>query len=144
MMLGRLLLDADAAVIERMRPLFPDGLSATYRACVGLVANGRIAGGCLFFGLKPGVEIYGCIGVDDPRALTRGTLQQLAEFAFASFGVKRITAETAKSNKRTRKALERAGFKLEGMKRAGMPNGEPAMIYGLLQGEFAYGRSVSS
>lgn len=134
-MVGRLLLGADRQVIEVMKPLFPAGLIEHYRLCIGLVADEQIAGGVLLFGLRPGIEIEFCMGAVTPRAFTRGTIRELAAFTFATFGVQRITAETAKSNKRARKGLERAGFVLEGMKRRAMPKGEPAMIYGLLPGE---------
>lgn len=133
---GKLLVGADHDVLEVMSRIIPGGVIPHYRVCFGLVARGRIAGGVLVFGVRPGIEAEICIGVDDPRALSRQALRHLHAAIFEGLGVRRVVADTDKANKRARKALERAGFVQEGVKRRAAANGGNVIVYGLLKEEF--------
>jgi RimJ/RimL family protein N-acetyltransferase len=50
-----------------------------------------------------------------PRWATPGNIRAILHYPFIQLGVKRMTARTAKSNKRARKMLEGIGAKLEGV-----------------------------
>ena len=131
---GRLLLDADAAVIDLLRRLLPTpSVPEGYWSVVGLLDRDRLAGGAVFYSLQPYVDIMMGLAVDTPRALSRGACRDLAGYAFKMFGVARVTVEIARGNTRARRAAERAGFKLEGVRRRAYDGTEDAMVYGLLQ-----------
>jgi len=50
-----------------------------------------------------------------PKWATPGNIRVIFDYPFVQLGVKRMTAITAKKNKRCRKLLEGVGFRLEGV-----------------------------
>jgi hypothetical protein len=60
-----------------------------------------------------------------------GEIREIAETIFWKIKVKRLTAEIAKNNRRARKAAERLGFELEGVKRYGHNGRVDECIYGM-------------
>lgn len=72
--------------------------------------------------------------VEDPRGVTRGTLRSAFEAPFIHWGLQRVSALVAGSNRNSRDFLERCGFKFEGVKRAAI-DGEDELVYGMLKSE---------
>lgn len=65
-----------------------------------------------------GFSYYACeatIVAATPRWATPNNIRAIMHYPFVQLGVKRMTAITAKANKRARKLLEGVGFKLEGV-----------------------------
>ena len=57
-------------------------------------------------------------------------------FLFDGLMVSRVTGLSKASNKKAHKAIEKFGFKLEGVMRKAMPNNEDMMVYGFLPEEY--------
>lgn len=76
----------------------------------------------------------GCLSIyaADPRFVTPRMLGEMCRWAFVGRGFKRLTAQVAKKNKRTRRFVEGLGFRLEGTMRHGWHDGNDDMcIYGM-------------
>jgi RimJ/RimL family protein N-acetyltransferase len=75
----------------------------------------------------------GCLSIYFRRpALTDEMIAELCHWAFRKEGMKRLTAEIAKKNKRARRFVEHVGFRLEGTLRHGWHVGNDDMcIYGM-------------
>ena len=72
------------------------------------------------------------IYANDPRFLTPAMVSDLCRFVFVEAKFLRVTAETAKRNKRARRFVEGMGFRLEGTMRHGWHDGTDDMcIYGM-------------
>lgn len=59
-------------------------------------------------------------------------IRYLARYCFRTLGVKRVSAQTRASNTKAQHALESMGFQREGFCEDWFPDGEPAVLYGLL------------
>lgn len=66
-----------------------------------------------------------------PRWATPGNIRALLHYPFVQLGVQRLTARTAKSNKRVRSIVERCGAKLEGVHPYGYLGKRTGLTYGL-------------
>lgn len=66
-----------------------------------------------------------------PRWATKGSIRAILSYPFRQLRVKRMTAITAKSNKRSRKLLKGLGFQLEGVHPFGNYGAGPSVSYGL-------------
>ena len=69
------------------------------------------------------------------RWCNRRVIRALLAYPFEQLKVRRLEANVAKGNKRTRKLLLRVGFKFEGKRRAAMPDGRDAIQYSMLRHE---------
>jgi hypothetical protein len=63
---------------------------------------------------------------------TPGVIRYLARYCFKQLGVKRVSAQTRASNTKARNALVAMGFVGEGFCEDWFPDGEAAVLYGLL------------
>lgn len=61
---------------------------------------------------------------------------ELFSLIFKRLGIKRATGLVRASNERSKKMIERFGFKLEGVMRKAFENDEDLYVYGLLAEEF--------
>lgn len=68
-----------------------------------------------------------------PRWATPSNIRVVMDYPFNQLGVKRMSAFTAKSNKRARKLNEGVGFKLEGVHPFGWFGSEDACSYGITE-----------
>ena len=66
-----------------------------------------------------------------PIWATPGNIRAILHYPFVQLGVKRLTAHTAKSNKRLRKLMERFGARLEGVHPFWHLGKYPGVSYGL-------------
>lgn len=72
---------------------------------------------------------------EHPAAFRPTVCRAVFEYAFEQVGVVRVTAITAKGNKKARDFLQSLGFQLEGNARLGYDGRRDALIYGLLRSE---------
>src|SRR5277367_6087947 len=109
-----LLFECDEAVAKWLfewlqRPLYK------YDRAVGIVnSSGALVGAVLYQNWNgPNVEIsyYG------KKTLTLGIVRCLARYTLTSFDPARLTAITSKRNRQFMKALQKLGFRLEGIQR---------------------------
>lgn len=94
---------------------------------VGIVEGDRMVGAAFFHAHNgPDVEIsyYG------PRTMTLDIVKGLARIAVDHLGVSRVTARTAKSNKRMTRGIRKVGFEFEGIRKCGYGD-QDAIMYGL-------------
>lgn len=100
-------------------------------SCIGWTRDGQsLCAAAVFNGFNGSnidVTIYG------PGCLTKGTIRAVFHYVFEQLKVNRITAMTARSNKRLQKILPRLGFKWEGISPMyyGPERRNDAIIYGL-------------
>ncbi|MEV6690262.1 GNAT family N-acetyltransferase [Micromonospora sp. NPDC051196] len=126
------------------------GLGAANQWLVGTVAamtildaaSGAVAGTCMLLHDQPGGQ--GMLGYSlFPQWRGRGyatrTVRLLARWGFEQVGLARVWAGTLPENLASRRVLERAGFRYEGLLRARLPGAGTSRgdstVYGLLPGE---------
>ncbi|MEW2473982.1 GNAT family N-acetyltransferase [Micromonospora gifhornensis] len=105
-------------------------------------ASGSVAGTCMLLHDQPGGQ--GMLGYSlFPQWRGRGfatrAVRLLARWGFEQVGLARLWAGTLPENQASRRVLERAGFRYEGLLRARLPGAEgsrgDSTVYGLLPGE---------
>lgn len=107
----------------------------TEYAAIGVMRDGVIVGGIVYHDYRPqDGDIQISVAATSARWLTRGVLRAIHRYPFVQLECARVTARTRKNNKRARSALERLGFRMEGMQRKAM-QGRDAVLYGLLASE---------
>jgi len=134
--IGPLVFGADAIIAEFVRQRLknaPDSFGPC--TAIGVIRSEKLAGGVVYFDYDP--KIPACqvaFAFDDPRWATKHVLRSVCNYPFLQLGCLRVSAVIARKNKRSRKMVERIGFKLEGVIRKGFVT-EDAMLYGLLRPE---------
>lgn len=99
---------------------------------IGWVRDDKLVSGVVFHDRKYH-ETEGSIYTTGPFA--REFLRAYHEYAFIVLGVNRINASCAESNRKSYLFLNRMGYKLEGARRKGYPNGETKYLFGMLKEE---------
>ena len=99
---------------------------------IGIASSGgqKILGVAIFHNFRHN-DVEVTFVTATPRWATSGNIRAILHYPFAQLGVARMTAITAKTNKRARKLLEGLGFKLEGTHPFARENGGAACTYGL-------------
>ena len=105
-------------------------------AAIGIIRNGLAIAGVVYHEYR-GWDMQLSMAADSPYWCSRRTLNILLGYPFNQLHVARITACTAKGNKRLRSLVERLGFVLEGTHPRGFDGRETLLTYGL-QREQAY------
>lgn len=101
---------------------------------IGIAEEGKLIAGVVYHGYRDeNIEMN--IVAETPRWISKGRLHALFFYPFGQLQCQRVTAITARKNKRTRKMLLGLGFALEGVMRCALPQRRDAMIYGLLNNE---------
>lgn len=135
--IGSILINADEFVANFVRlKLGPHTRFAGGFSTLGVVRRGRFCGGVVyhnFVQLPYGNVIEASFAFDDPTWALPGTLRALCAYPFIKLGCVRVTALVAKSNRRSRTAVEKLGFTREGSHPKGMDGREAAISYGLLR-----------
>jgi RimJ/RimL family protein N-acetyltransferase len=133
---GSLLIGADPLVGEFVRARIPHmrGLSWGEHTTLGVVRNGKLCGGVVYYGYR-GFDIQIAAAFDRGNWALPGTLRALCAYPFIDLGCQRVTAVTAKKNKIARRALVKAGFQFEGVIRRGLDGVADGFVYGLLKSE---------
>lgn len=135
MLVGSILIGADGLVGEFVRARIPHMRDQSWGAytTLGVVRRGRLVGGVVYYAWR-GFDVQIGVAFERGWALP-GTLRALFAYPFQELGCRRVTAVTAKKNKRARKALIKAGFRLEGVIRCGLDGVRDGFVYGLLKQE---------
>lgn len=94
--------------------------------------DGRILGAVAYQRYRETDIEMVCAG--EPGWLNRTAIKAYFAYPFIQLGCKRVTVICHRKNKRARKFVERLGFRLEGVHRKAMDNGD-AISYGLLRSE---------
>lgn len=104
-----------------------------YEMAIGIVEDGAIVGSIMWHAFR-GHDIE--ISYFGPQTMTLGIARQCARIATDYFGVSRVTARAAKSNKTMTRGVRKIGFEYEGIAHCG--NGtEDVVMYGL------YGKNLA-
>lgn len=107
-------------------------------SAIGIAKDGVLICGVVYNNFhkgRHGNTVGMTIFASSPKWINRGTLRALFHYPFVQLGCVRVTALTAKRNKRARRFLEGLGFQLEGVSRKAFDGRMDAMIYGLLRDE---------
>jgi L-amino acid N-acyltransferase YncA len=75
------------------------------------------------------------IAADTPKWASRGNIRAFLHYPFCQLGVGHVRAVIRVDNKRSRKMVERLGFKLEGVLRHAAKDGKNLILYGMIRKE---------
>lgn len=99
---------------------------------IGVIDGGdRLIAGVAYSNWR-GCDIEMLCAAENMRWLSRVRLAAFFSYPFVQLGCLRVTAITAKRNKRARKFIERIGFRLEGTHPRAL-EGKDACSYGMLR-----------
>lgn len=131
---GSLLVGADEMVAAMVQARLPQVRETGFGDCVafGVVRRGVLIGGVVFNNYR-GHDVHMSAAFDHVGWALPGTIRQLCDYPFNRLGVVRVTALTAKKNRKARKVLEYIGFTLEGVAKRGLDGTLDAYQYGLLR-----------
>ena len=108
-------------------------LPAEYVALACVSDKGR--GAVIYSEYRPDVPEIRLDCVGEGHWLTRAGLRVFFAYPFVELGCRRITVICARRNRKARRFVEHVGFVHEGTCRQAMPNGDNAVIYGMLRRE---------
>lgn len=104
--------------------------------CIGFADDTGIkAVGVFHWFREKDADVELSLAADTPKWATRGNFRALMHYAFIQLGCRRISAHTARGNKRVRKFLEGTGFVQEGRLRFALNRREHVICYGMLREE---------
>jgi len=102
----------------------------------GVLLGDRLIGAAVFDNYRPAIKsVCLSIAISDRRAITRGFIRLVANYAFNTLGVERVTAMIDQTNYASIMLTQKIGFVLEGVMRKGSPAGNNMCIYGMLKEE---------
>lgn len=130
----RLIYGADEQIAQWTLERIRECGQFTLPRAIGIADDNGLIAGVVYHGFT-GLNCEMSIAAESPRWASRGRLFFLFAYPFEQLGCQRVTAITARANKRSRDMLERLGFKLEGVARCAMPKNKDAMIYGMVRDE---------
>lgn len=96
---------------------------------VGVVRDGEIVAGAIYNNFNP-PDIHMGFASSHPRWASKETIRVLLGWPFDA-GCERITVIVKKADSKTRRFVERLGFKMEGVHPKAFPNGATGLSYGL-------------
>lgn len=127
---------AAEGVLRVVKDLSTDALAPAFSGAI-VMRSERPIGAVLYTGFSP-TNLYMHCAFSGP--MTRGDIAELLGFAYGWYGVERITAAIAKTNRRSRDFAKRLGFVQEGKHPSALPPDRPGsnartlITYGLLKG----------
>jgi hypothetical protein len=127
-LVGNILLRADAIVGRWMSDRMGVDFEVPYAAMGILGQSGQLEGGVIFNGFNEAdveVTLYA------PRRLSRALFRVICSYAFETLECNRMTARTRASSLVVRRVLTGTGFQEEGMLRRYYKDGEDAVLYGM-------------
>ena len=104
-----------------------------YDMAIGIVENASLVGSIMWHAYR-GHDIE--ISYFGPQTMTLGIARQCARIAVDHFGVSRVTARTARSNKTMTRGVKKIGFEYEGISHHGYGD-QDAVMFGL------YGKNLA-
>lgn len=132
----KMLFDADDIVIPWVESrLFNEHFNRETSKTIGIVDDGSnlIAG--VVYSNFCGHDVHMSIAAASKEWATKSTLKTLFMYPFDQLDCVRVTALTARRNRRARSLVERLGFRLEGVQRRGFDGKQDAIAYGMLKTE---------
>lgn len=128
----RILLGHDRAVAEWAAKKMDATFHAPLTAIGFLRDDGTLSGAAIFNGWNRSNIDVTCYG---PGCMTRQTIGAVYRYAFDQLGANRVTARTARSNKRMQRLLPRIGFRWEGIapRYYGAERANDAIVYRLFR-----------
>jgi ribosomal protein S18 acetylase RimI-like enzyme len=116
------------------RDIVEAGLKVSiYEPFIGfLIVRGKEVAGACIFNCYEGRDIHFTCVLDGPVGM--GDARRISRYVFEQLRCERVTAVTRPSNTKAGRALQRLGFKPEGLLRNHYDN-EDAIVYGLLKEE---------
>ncbi|WP_185982656.1 GNAT family N-acetyltransferase [Aureimonas mangrovi] len=131
-----ILLGQDALVARWIAAQMKDASDLTGAVAFGAVRGDHLVGGIAFTELRhPDIRVT-VAGVGDFGPwMTRRLLKTGFAFAFLDQDCRRITAMVKRTNKSSRKLVEKIGFKLEGTHRQAFADGGTLLSYGMVRDE---------
>lgn len=100
---------------------------------MGLKSDGRFVAGAAYHGRQYHNVNASIVAL--PGSLTRPFIRAIHDYPFNALEVKRISVCVRLRNQASAKLAERLGFKYEGCQRAGYPDGEDKLMFGMLRKE---------
>lgn len=134
-LIGSVLYNDDDKIAEFVRTMCPHLINTTwdkFRA-LGVVRRAAIVGGVVFHNYRErahDIEISAAFSTS--AWCLPQTAKQICDYPINQLGCKRITARTARKNRKARGFLERLGFKVEGVARRALDGRQDMILYGLL------------
>jgi RimJ/RimL family protein N-acetyltransferase len=139
----RLVVGRDAAVAAWVAQRIPHMHGLPFAACTAIGVesrDGRPLGGVVFTEWRPALRsLEMACASETPRWLTRSIVREILTYPFRQLNCVRVTAITARRDKRTRGFVEKLGFRCEGIVRKGLLS-DDAVLYGLLKDEWLRSR----
>ncbi len=99
---------------------------------IGVIRKGKLVGGIVYHDYT-GHDVRASAAFDTLRWWKPGIVRALFAYPFNELKCARITIITARRNRKTRKIVERIGFKMEGAHPLGIGGREDAISYGMLR-----------
>lgn len=131
-----ILFNADAAVLAFMREHLSRVKDWGPCSTLGVLRDGALIGGLVFNNYHPEMG-----DIEISAAFTTGawfrprTLRRVFAFPFDDLGCRRLTDHVPRKLKAARRFAEKAGFKLEGVKRGGFDGRQDLILYGMTRAE---------
>lgn len=137
---SRLIFNESPRVATWVQQKLPNflGWFGAYEA-IGYERNGLLCGGVVFSGYS-GTNMILAVALDAP--LTRAFLRGIFFYPFLQMNCRRITALIDASNTKSRRLVEHAGFRQEGVLRDGAPT-EDVILYGMTRDECRFIRRTA-
>lgn len=100
---------------------------------IGITKNGKLACGVVYSNYRE-TDVEMSVYCDDSKLWSKAALRAFFLYPFKTLGCKRVTAIIHKRNKVARHFVERLGFRLEGVMKEALKDGD-ACIYGMTKNE---------
>lgn len=121
-------------VLERIRGIDASLFEGQWFDAIGFLdQDEKLQGGVIYHHYR-GYDIE-ALAAGEGQWLTPLKTRAIFLYPFTQLGCRRMTTYVARKNKRSRRFVERLGFRLEGTMRQYMPDGKDAMVYGMLASE---------
>ncbi len=134
--LDAVLYGADAHVLAFMRDRLPSVRDWGPCAALGIVRDGTLIGGVVFNNFHPEVgDVLISAAFDTSAWFRPRTVRRVFAFPFDHLGCARLSDHVPRKLKPARRFAEKAGFRLEGVKRRGFDGRQDLMLYGMLREE---------
>ena len=104
-------------------------------ATLGVYLGEKLIAGIIFNDIRPKCDVWLTIYSCDRRWCVRRVLRCVFNFCFTCLDCRRASAFVSVSNDKSRKLVERLGFRQEGVLRKYRDNGEDAFVFGMLKEE---------
>lgn len=107
------------------------GASITNGKAIGVIDGDRLIGAVAYSNWR-GCDVEMLCAAESKKWMSRGNLRAFFHYPFEQLGCLRVTAIVDKKNKKSRRFVEKVGFKLEGVHPRAL-EGRDACSYGMLK-----------